>query len=101
MADAHFGEPMKVRFEPSGSVVEVEPGTTAFDAAKKAHLPVGSSCGADGTCGRCGLRVLSGSLPPPSERERKVARDNRVPPDLRLSCMVEVNADVCLTADYW
>jgi ferredoxin len=92
---------MKVRFEPSGREVEVSAGTTVFEAAQRADLPVGSSCGADGTCGRCGLRVLTGSLPPPSERERKVSRDNRVSSDLRLSCMVQVEDDVCLTADYW
>ena len=92
---------MRVRFEPSGREVEVEEGTSIFEAAQRADLPVGSSCGADGTCGRCGLRVVSGTLPPPTDRERKVAHDNRVSPDLRLSCMVEVTADVCLTADYW
>jgi len=92
---------MKVRFEPSGREIDVTPGTTVFEAAQRADLPVGSSCGAEGTCGRCGLRVVSGSLPPATARELKVARDNRVPPDLRLSCMVEVAEDVCLTADYW
>ena len=101
MADTHDGVIVKVRFEPSGRVVDVARGTTAFDAAQIADLPVGSSCGAEGSCGRCGLRVVSGSLPPASERELRVARDNRVDADLRLSCMVEVVADVCLTADYW
>ena len=92
---------MKVRFEPSGREVDVAEGTSVFEAAQRADLPVGSSCGAQGTCGRCGLRVVSGTLPPPTDRERKVASDNRVPRDLRLSCMVGVTADVCLTADYW
>ena len=92
---------MKVRFEPSGRVVEVEKGTTLFEAVQQADLPIGSSCGADGTCGRCGLRVLAGSLPAPTAREQKVSKDNRVSPDLRLSCMVEVVTDVSLTADYW
>jgi len=92
---------MKVRFMPSGVEVEVAAGTTVFDAAQLAGLPVGSSCGADGTCGKCGLRLLSGSLPSPTPREQKVAADNRTDPGLRLSCMVEVHSDVEITADYW
>jgi len=92
---------MKVRFVPSEIEVEVEAGTSLFEAAQRAGLPVGSSCGADGTCGKCGLRLLEGKLPAPSHREEKVAADNRTPPTLRLSCMVGVLSDVVVTADYW
>ena len=92
---------MKVRFMPSGIEVDVDAGTTLFEAAQTAGLPVGSSCGADGTCGKCGLRLLSGSLPPPTDREQKVAGDNRTAAGLRLSCMVGIESDVVVTADYW
>jgi ferredoxin len=92
---------MKVRFSPSGKHVEVLEGTTLFEAAQNAGLPVGSSCGADGTCGRCGLRIVSGSLPPPSVRESKISKDNRLEANVRLSCMVTVHTDVEVTADYW
>ena len=92
---------MKVLFSPAGREVEIAPGTTLLDAAHTAGLPVGNSCGADGTCGRCGLRVLAGTLPPPSEREQKVAKANRLEAGLRLSCMIEPETDVEITADYW
>ena len=92
---------MKVHFVPSGKHVDAQEGMTLFDAAQAADLPVGSSCGADGTCGKCGLRVVSGSLPPPSVREQKILKDNRLDPDVRLSCMVRIHADVEVTADYW
>ena len=92
---------MVIRFLPSGVEIEVASGTTLLDAAHTAGLPVGNSCGADGTCGRCGLRVVSGSLPPPSAREQRVLHANRVDSGLRLSCMVEPDADVEITADYW
>ena len=92
---------MKVRFMPGAIEVDVEAGTTLFEAAQLAQLPVGSSCGADGTCGKCGLRLLNGSLPAPTPREVKVSADNRTEPGLRLSCMVEVQSDVEVTADYW
>ena len=92
---------VRVRFAPSGREVHVDKGTTLFEAAQAAGLPVGSSCGADGTCGKCGLRILAGPLADPSERELRVAQANRLDPALRLSCMVGVEDDLEVTADYW
>ena len=92
---------MKVRFIPSGITVEVDAGVTIFEAAKRAGLPVGNSCGAEGTCGRCGLRLIEGALPDPKSHELKVVHDNRVDKGLRLSCMVEIRSDIVVTADYW
>lgn len=86
---------------PGEHTVFIEAGTTLLDAALMANLPVGNSCGADGTCGRCGLRLVAGTLPAPSDRELRVAAANRLEPGLRLSCMVEPDADIEVTADYW
>lgn len=91
----------RVRFEPSGTTVHVATSTSLFQAVITADLPIASSCGADGMCGKCGLRLLSGTLPTPSARELRVAKANRVDPSHRLSCMVEVNGDLVVTADYW
>jgi len=101
MALAAIGANMLIRFLPSGIEIEIVPGTTLLDAAQQAGLPVGNSCGADGTCGRCGLRAVSGSLPPRSPREQRVLLANRVDTELRLSCMVQPVEDVEITADYW
>ena len=92
---------MIVRFFPSEREVTVGPETTLYDATVEAGLPVASSCGAEGACGKCGLRLLSGKLSNPSEREVRVALDNRCAPGLRLSCMVVIESDVEVTADYW
>jgi ferredoxin len=92
---------VRVRFLPSGTQIEVPSGTSLFDAADAAGLPVGSSCGADGVCGKCGLRVVQGTLPPPSDREIRVSEGNRVEGGLRLSCMIGVTCDLSVTADYW
>jgi 2Fe-2S ferredoxin len=93
----------EVRFEPSGRSVVVEAGTSALEAARRAGLPVASSCGADGVCGRCGLRVLACAVPPApeAERERDIKQRNRIDPVLRLSCRLQVECDLTLTAPYW
>jgi ferredoxin len=92
-----------IRFRPSGRALRVARGTTLLDAARRAGLPIASACGADGLCGRCGVRILAGAgaLSPetPAERERK--RSNRIDPSLRLACRAAALGDVEVTAAYW
>ncbi len=93
-----------LQFEPSKRQVEVDPQTSLFEAARRLGLPVGTACEAEGICGRCGLRPLSGAhlLTPETEQERRVKKANQVDPDLRLSCITRVRrGTVVLTADYW
>jgi adenylate cyclase len=64
---------------------------------------VASACGADGICGRCGLRVLAGgeSLPEETEAERRIKQRNRVDAELRLACRARLAGDLDVTATYW
>ena len=92
-----------MRFQPSGTRLRVETGTTLLEAARRAGLPMASACGADGICGRCGVRVLAGGSLLSAERaeEASVKRRNRVDPGLRLSCRAAVHGPVEVTASYW
>jgi ferredoxin len=93
----------RVRFTPSGREVEVPPGTTLLEAAVKAGVPIARSCGAEGVCAKCGLRVVAGGemLAPASESETRIKARNRLDPDLRLACRVVVCCDLTVTASYW
>jgi 2Fe-2S ferredoxin len=91
----------RVCFQPSGRIVEVAVGTTLLEAARAAGLPVGSSCGGDGVCGRCGLVVLGGELSAETVEESRIKADNRVDPHARLSCRALVVGDAEVTAPYW
>jgi ferredoxin len=92
-----------VTFLPAGIVVPVDGSETLFEAAGRADLPVGSACRAEGICGRCGLRILSGAenLSRESPLEQRVKRANRIDPALRLSCLARIRGPVTVTADYW
>jgi 2Fe-2S ferredoxin len=94
---------VEVRFQPSGARLRVRPGTTLLEAARRAGLPMASSCGADGICGRCGVRVLAGAgtLSAEAANETEVKRRNRIDPELRLACRVGVHGPVEVTASYW
>ena len=90
-----------VTFRPSGRTVEVPTGSRVYEAIRAANLPVASSCGAVGTCGKCGVRVIQGSVTEATPHERRVSDANRVDSALRLSCMAKVETDLLVTTDYW
>jgi ferredoxin len=94
---------VRVRFLPSGESVEVATDTILMEAVKAAGLPIAEACGADGLCGRCGVRVKGAAeaLSEETEAESRAKTRNRVDPSLRLACLVRVAQDIEVTADYW
>ena len=92
-----------VRFQPSGKSLRVPLGTTLLEAAHRVGLPMASACGADGICGRCGVRVLEGAaaLSPEAQAESDVKRRNRVDAHERLACRANVGGPCEITAGYW
>ncbi len=92
----------RVTFQPSARSIEVPAGSTLLDAALAAGLPIARACGADGLCGRCGVRVLAGAgVDGESAAEAATRRRNRLDPDLRLACLARVRGDVEVAAAYW
>jgi ferredoxin len=88
---------------PSEIEVVVADGSTLLDAALGAGLPVARSCGADGVCARCGLRIVEGaeSLSPEAPDETRIKQRNRIEAELRLACRAKIHGDVVATALYW
>jgi ferredoxin len=79
--------------------VEVERGVTVLEAARRAGLPVASSCRGVGVCDACRVRVIAGDegLGPrtPAEEKRQLG------PDERMACQAVVDGPATLTASYW
>lgn len=55
-------EKCQVVFLPGTIEVEIEKGATLLEAAQKAGISMKSSCGGQGTCGRCTVKVLEGQI---------------------------------------
>ena len=51
-----------ITFQPSGKTIEVPPKTELLDAARKAGVEVDAPCGGKGTCGKCIVRIVSGTV---------------------------------------
>jgi 2Fe-2S ferredoxin len=86
----------KIRFDPDGIEVEVPPGTTILEAARKAGAQVGSACGGVCACSTCHVYVKEGltALSPPSEREEDIMdKAFDVKATSRLGCQSQMRED--------
>ena len=85
---------LQVTYLPSGTTVRVPAGTTLFHAAHWAGLPIESTCGGRGTCGKCAVRIVSGDAEVTPADHRHLA--DRLDGGWRLSCQAEVREEtVC------
>jgi len=86
-------ETVQVTFLPERLVSEVPRGTTLFVAAHWVDLPIDSTCGGLGTCGRCRVRIDDTAFP-----ANAVDREWLTPVELsegwRLACRAEVENDM-------
>jgi uncharacterized 2Fe-2S/4Fe-4S cluster protein (DUF4445 family) len=83
-----------VLFTPEGLRVPCAEGATVMEAARRAGVSLTSTCGGQTTCGRCKVRVLSGSVPAPGAGERARLRDDEVAGGIRLACAARVFDDL-------
>lgn len=83
---------LQVTYLPSGTAATVPEGTTVFNAAHWAGLPIDSTCGGRGTCGKCRVQVVKGHA------ERTLADYRHLNADLdegwRLSCQCVIADDM-------
>ena len=55
---------LEVTYLPFERTTRVPSGTTLFSAAHWIGLPIDSTCGGRGTCGKCKVRVITGTSRP-------------------------------------
>ncbi|MCX6048793.1 MAG: ASKHA domain-containing protein [Chloroflexi bacterium] len=82
-----------IEFRPHNKITRVPPGMTLFNAANWIGLPIDSTCGAKGTCGKCKVRILTGENGI-TTADRKVFTPQELTDGWRLSCRAEANTDI-------
>ena len=85
---------LQVTYLPSGTTAHVPEGTSLFNAAHWAGLPIESTCGGRGTCGKCKVRVLEGPAEP-TPADHRLLGSAEIDAGWRLSCQSLVVHDTC------
>jgi uncharacterized 2Fe-2S/4Fe-4S cluster protein (DUF4445 family) len=84
---------LEVKYLPFDRTTRVPPGTTLFSAAHWIGLPIDSTCGGRGTCGKCKVRVVEG-LPDPETADHRQLRPAEIADGWRLSCQARIYHDI-------
>jgi len=84
---------VRLQFRPDGGDVRVPAGTTVFDAASWNGIAIDSTCGGHGTCKKCKVRVLQGSVPVSSVDPRAFTLDE-LRSGWRLACRAAATDDL-------
>ena len=87
---------LEVVYKPFDKTTRVPPGTTLFSAAHWIGLPIDSTCGGRGTCGKCKVQVLQGGAEI-TTADRKQLRADEIDNGWRLSCQAKVYDDTTVT----
>lgn len=74
-----------IEFQPHEQTTRVPPGMSLFNAANWIGLPIDSTCGARGTCGKCKVKLLQGNTGV-SDADTKVFSEEELAEGWRLSC---------------
>jgi uncharacterized 2Fe-2S/4Fe-4S cluster protein (DUF4445 family) len=88
----------KIRFEPSGLMVEVPAGTTLLRAANMVGIYLTCICGGDGYCGKCKLFIDKGQS---QNRPTTLLTPDEVNKNMALACQSQVLSDMTVTVPKW
>lgn len=83
---------VEVTYLPSGKTAHVPEGTTLFNAAHWAGLPIDSTCGGRGTCGKCQVRLIT-EAPEPTPADHRHLVQDQIDSGWRLSCQHSIDSD--------
>ena len=84
---------VQLSFSPADRSVRVPPGVTVFDAASWNGIAIDSTCGGHGTCKKCKVQVLTGTVPISRLDARSFTADE-LRSGWRLACLAQATQDL-------
>ena len=88
MSNGKQKEIFTIRFLPFEINIDIESGTNALDAIRKADLPLNTTCGGKGTCGDCIIQILEGTY---QSKPSAALPQQLLKKGYALACLTEVN----------
>ncbi len=86
---------VRLRFTPSDREVRVPPGVSVFDAASWNGIAIDSTCGGHGTCKKCKVQIIEGSVPISRLDERSFGQE-QLDGGWRLACLAQATTDLAI-----
>jgi len=83
-----------IMFKSYDKTTRVPAGMTVFNAANWIGLPIDSTWGARGTCGKCKIRILEGQSDTITAPDRRFFSKEELAQGWRLSCRTEAHHDI-------
>ncbi|MFC2015185.1 ASKHA domain-containing protein [Chloroflexota bacterium] len=83
-----------IDFQPLGRRGQCQEGESILDCGRRLQIGIGSVCGGVGTCGKCKVRILDGSVSEPTSSEGETFSSPEIDEGWRLACQVYPSGDV-------
>lgn len=83
-----------LKVNPSGETFEYEAGSTLLEILLTQRCFVDNPCNGKGICGKCRVKISSGSVEAPSEAEKKLLSEAELKDGIRLACFVKPSEDL-------
>lgn len=87
---------MILLFQPDNKKCEIEREENLLSGAEKAGVLIDGSCGGAGICGKCKIRVISGTVSPLTEKEKEILTEEELKKGYRLACLTYPVDDLVL-----
>ncbi len=84
---------VRLHFTPSDREVRVPPGVTVFDAASWNGIAIDSTCGGHGTCKKCKVQIVNGTVPI-SRLDVRSFTGEQLDGGWRLACLAQATTDL-------
>ena len=84
---------LRLSFTPAERDVRVPPAVTVFDAASWNGIAIDSTCGGHGTCKKCKVKILDGTIGV-SPMDQRAFNPEQLKEGWRLACLAAVHTDL-------
>lgn len=84
----------KIFIEKEDKIIEGKENKTLMDILLDEKIFVDNACNGKGVCGKCKIKLISGSLGELSETEKKLLSQDEIKDNIRLSCLVKSQEDI-------
>ncbi len=84
-----------IKIFPLNKTINAEKNENLFSALQKNNIPINGICGGNKVCGKCGVRILSGHIPP-GLSDKTFFSQKKLNLNFRLSCAININQNLII-----